>query len=123
MNTVSQDPTPRTPSTSLRERVRGQQAPRPLPPTLREAGRQIDPAYLQTIATVVEAVVGKHWDELAQRTGQLVAADQPQARAAIEAAIDTAIRRAWDTNKHTEPRRRDRPERNAFDSPAAERAS
>ncbi len=110
MNTVSQGPTPRTPSTSLRARVRGEQAPRPLPPTLRGA---IDPASLETIATVVRLVAGQHLDDLAQRAGGLVASDQPQMRTAIESAVDVAVRAAWDGSRHTEPRRRDRPERNS----------
>ncbi len=113
MNTVAHDPTQRTPSQSLRERVRGQQAAPPPPPAIRGT---IDAASLGTIATVVRLVAGQHLDNLAERTGGLVAADQPQMRTAIESAVDAAIRKAWDQNQHTEPRRRDRPERNGFES-------
>ncbi len=101
-----------TPSQSLRARVRGQQAAPPPPPALR---RTIDSTSLEVIATVVTLVAGRHLDNLAERTGGLVAADQPQMRTAIESAVDAAIRKAWDQSRHTEPRRRDRPERNGFD--------
>ncbi len=101
MSTVPQHSTQRTPS------LRG----------------TIDEASLGTISTVVRLIAGQHLDELAERTGGLVAGDQPSLRVAIESAVDAAIREAWDRSRHTEPRRRDRPERNTFDSPAAERAS
>ncbi len=109
MNTLSPISTQRTPSASLRARVRGEQAPPTPPPTLRGT---IDAASLETISRVVRLVAGEHLDELAKRAGGLVAADQPQVRTAIESAVDAAIREAWDRSPHTEPRRRDRPERN-----------
>ncbi len=120
MNTLAHAPTQRTPSTSLRERVRGQQAAPPPPPTLRGT---IDPASLEMIATVVKLVAGQHLDNLAERTGGLVAADQPQMRTAIEGAVAKAIRQAWDRSPHTVPRQPNRPERNTLDSLASELAS
>ncbi len=116
MNNLAHPPTQRTPSTSLRERVHGRQtAPTP-PPALRGT---IDPTSLEIISAVVRLVAGEHLDNLAERAGGLVAADQPQMRTAIESTVDAAIRKAWDQNQHTEPRRRDRPERNGFDAGGA----
>ncbi len=113
MSTVPQHSTQRIPSPSLCERVHGRQAAPPPPPALRGT---VDPAALGSIATVVRLIASEHLDHLAERTGGLVAADQPQMRTAIESAVDAAIREAWDGNSHTEPRRRDRPERNRFES-------
>lgn len=100
------------PSTSLRDRVRGEASTPLSPTTLREPGRQIADNHLQAISIAVEAIAGKHLDELAERTGGLVAADQVQMRTTIEASIDSAIRRAWNTSPHTVPRDPNRPERN-----------
>ncbi len=104
------------PSASLRARVRGEQVPPSPPPTLRGT---IDADALATISRVVRLVAGEHLDELAERTGGLIAADQPSLRTAIESVVDAAIREAWDQSRHTEPRRRDRPERNGFDAGGA----
>ncbi len=104
------------PSASLRNRVRGQQAAPPPPPALRGT---IDPTSLGIISAVVRLVAGEHLDNLAERTGGLVAGDQPQMRTAIESAVGAAIREAWDQNQNTEPRRPDRPERNTVDPRAS----
>ncbi len=112
MSTVPQHSTQRTPSTSLRARVRGEQAPPTPPPTLRGT---IDSTSLEVIATVVRLVASQHLDDLAERSGGLVAGDQPSLRVAIEETVSKAIREAWDQSRHTEPRRRDRPERNTFE--------